>query len=114
MPKQGYRTITLHEDVARKLIRHAKEYKRIDVSIGISEFVALLLDLMENSASNGIIFQPLAYHEDHVVVMDFRTKKPVKIYYKKGRVECSIHKNDECAHAGFAYTLKTVQRIIAL
>ncbi|MGH2612727.1 MAG: hypothetical protein ACRDFB_06715 [Rhabdochlamydiaceae bacterium] len=104
----------MHEDVARKLIRHAKEYKGIDVTIGISEFVALLLDLRDNTVSHGAMFQPLAYHKDHVVLMDFRIQKPVKVYYKKNKVVCSVHKNDGCSHAGFAYTLEIVKRIISI
>lgn len=113
MAKQEYRTITLHEDVARNLVRRAKEYKAIDVTIGISEFVALLLELRDNAVRHGIIFQPLVYNDNHVVVMDFR-EKTSKIFYKKGRVECSVHENDGCAHAGFAYALETVKRMISI
>lgn len=114
MPKQGLRTFTIHEDVADRLIKLAKEYKKIDVSIGITEFVQLLLDLREKALEHGIRFQSLTYNDDHVIIMDYKLKKSVKVYYKKGRVECLMHKNDECSHAGFAYSLGTVQGIMAL
>ncbi|CUR52651.1 protein of unknown function [Nitrosotalea devaniterrae] len=114
MPQQGFKTLTIHEDVANKLIKIAKEYKNIDYSIGISECVELLLDLRDTALEHGIRFQSLAYHDDHVIIMDYKLKKSVKVYYKKGKVECSLHKNDECSHAGFAYSLGTVQGIIAL
>lgn len=114
MPKQGLRTFTIHEDVAKRLIKIAKEYKNVDFSIGISECVELLLDLRDKALEHGIRFQPLAYNDDHVILMDYKLKKSVKVYYKKGKVECSLHKNDECSHAGFTYSLGTVQGIIAL
>lgn len=114
MPKQGLKTFTIHEDVANRLIKIAKEYKNIDFSIGISECVKLLLDLRDKALEHGIRFQPLVYNDDHVILMDYKLKKSVKIYYKKGKVECSLHKNDECSHAGFVYSLKTVQGVIAL
>jgi hypothetical protein len=114
MPKQGLKTFTIHEDVANRLIAIAKEYKKIDYSIGISECVELLLGLRDTALEHGIRFQPLVYNDDHVILMDYKLKKSVKVYYKKGKVECSLHKNDECSHAGFAYSLGTVQGIIAL
>ena len=114
MPQQGFKTLTIHEDVANKLIKIAKEYKNIDYSIGISECVELLLDLRDTALEHGIRFQPLVYNDDHVIIMDYKLKKSVKVYYKKGKVECSLHKNDECAHVGFAYSLGTVQGITSL
>lgn len=114
MPKQGLKTFTIHEDVANRLIKIAKEYKKIDYSIGISECIELLLDLRDKALEHGIRFQPLAYNDDHVILMDYKLKKSVKIYYKKSKVECSLHKSDECSHAGFAYSLETVQGIITL
>ncbi|GEM_PF-5908983 len=114
MPQKGFKTFTIHEDVANRLIKIAKEYKNIDFSIGVSECVGLLLDLRDKALEHGIRFQPLAYSDDHVIIMDYKLKKPVKIYYKKGRVECSMHKNDECSHAGFAYSLGTVRGVISL
>ena len=113
MPQKGFKTLTIHENVANKLLKIAKDYKNIDYSIGISECVQLLLDLRERALEHGIRFQPLAYNNDNVIIMDYKIKKPVKIFYKKGKVECSIHKNDECSHAGFAYSLKIVQGSIS-
>lgn len=112
MPKKGFRTITIHEDVANKLIKLAKEHKKVDVKMGITEFVALLLDLHDKALEHGIRFQPLVYHKDHVLIMDFKLRKPIKVYYRKGKVECAIHRSDDCSHAGFAYSLEKVRGII--
>ena len=114
MPQHGFKTLTIHENVANNLLKIAKEYKNIDYSIGISECVQLLLDLRDTALEHGIRFQPLVYNNDHVIIMDYKMKKPVKVYYKKGKVECSLHKNDECSHAGFVHSLKIVQGIISL
>lgn len=111
--KLGYRTITLRNEVAERLISKAKEYKNTNRKIGMTEFVDILLKSWESSMSKGVRFFPLSISHDHVTIMDFKIGKMVRVNIKKNGLQCAIHKTDECGHAGFAYSLDKVQKLIS-
>ena len=88
----------------------ARELGYISKADVVTAAVRQLLDLYRP------LLRPRLEHlnmfEDHVTIKDNEQNRIVDVYFKGGRVYCSLCDSESCNHTGFALSIPEVLRIL--
>lgn len=115
MPKPGFKSITVSENVYNKFF-HVYEKSRKDLELkGITSFSGYVTSMMdelmvkhEAFAKNLPLMEKLVIDTDRVVVKDNKRNRIVEIVIKNGELQCLLDERSDCLHVGFAYSLPEV------
>ena len=120
MPKPGYKSITVSENVFKKFFGvYEKNKKGLELK-GIGSFSGYLTSIMEEMMIKDEVFakhspfiEKIAIDQDRVILKDNKRNRIVEVLLKNGELQCLLDERPDCIHVGFVYSLPELYRIIS-
>jgi len=119
MPKPGYKSITVSENVYNKFFGVYERSKRELELKGITSFSGYLTSMMEEMMNRYEIFakqapfiEKVSIDQDRVIVKDNRKGRIAEVLLKDGELRCLLDERVDCVHVGFVYSMPELYRII--
>ena len=112
MPKPGFKSITVSENVYRKFFE-VYEKNRKDLELrGVTSFSGYLTSMMEEmmikyeaSAKHVPLIEKIAIDSDRLVLKDNKRNRIIEVILRNGELQCLLDESSHCIHVGFAYSL---------
>ena len=112
MPKLGYKSITVSENVYKKFFKlYERNKKGLEVK-GIRSFSGYLTSMMEGMmlkyeafAKHAPYMEKLSIDQDRVVLKDNKRNRIAEVLLKEGELQCLLDERADCVHVGFVYSL---------
>ena len=120
MPKPGYKSITVSENVYKKFFEvYEKNKKGLELK-GIGSFSGYLTSMMDEMMIKDEVFakhspfiEKIAIDQDRVILKDNKRNRIVEVLLKNGELQCFLDERQDCVHVGFVYSLPELYRIIS-
>ena len=119
MPKPGYKSITVSENVYKKFFEvYEKNRKGLELK-GIMSFSGYLTNRMEEMMIKDEVFakhspfiEKIAIDQNRVILKDNKQNRIAEILLKNGELQCLLDERSDCVHVGFVYSLPELYCII--
>lgn len=119
MPKAGFKSITVSENVYKKFFEiYEKNKKELELK-GITSFSGYLTSMMEEMmikyeafAKHAPFMEKLAIDQNRVIVKDNKRNRIAEVLLKNGELQCLLDERSDCVHVGFIYALPEIYCII--
>ncbi len=119
MPKPGFKSITVSQNVYNKFF-HIYERKKNDLELkGITSFSGYLTSIMEEMmfrhetfAKYAPLIEKISVDQDRIVLKDNKKNRIVEILLRNGELQCLLDEKNDCVHIGFVYSLTEVYSIM--
>ena len=114
MPKQGYKSITIPDDLYDQFRVHigSDDVKNEVGSYSLSKFVSHMLEvrMMKDKAiaHNSLMLRKIGIDGDRVILRDRKSNRVVEVVIKDHTLYCESCESEECLHCGFCYALPEV------
>ena len=114
MPKQGYKSITIPDDLYDQFRVHigSDDVKNKVGSYSLSKFVSHMLEvrMMKDKAiaHNSLMLRKIGIDGDRVILRDRKINRVVEVVIKDHTLYCESCESEECLHCGFCYALPEV------
>ena len=120
MPKPGYKSITVSENVYKKFFEvYEKRKKGLELK-GISSFSGYLTNRMEEMMIKDEVFakhspfiEKIAIDQNRVILKDNKKDRIAEVLLKDGELQCLLDERSDCVHVGFVYSLPELYDIIS-
>ena len=120
MPKPGYKSITVSENVYKKFFEvYEQNRKRLELK-GISSFSGYLTNRMEEMMIKDEVFakhspfiEKIAIDQNRVILKDNKQNRIAEVLLKNGELQCLLDERSDCVHVGFVYSLPELYCIIS-
>jgi hypothetical protein len=119
MPKPGYKSITVSENVYNKFFGVYERSKRELELKGITSFSGYLTSMMEEMMNRYEVFakqapfiEKVSIDRDRVIVKDNKKGRIAEVLLKDGELRCLLDELVDCVHVGFVYSMPELYRII--
>jgi hypothetical protein len=112
MPKPGFKSITVSENVYKKFFKvYEKNKKGLEIK-GIRSFSGYLTSMMEEMmvryeafAKHAPYLEKIDIDQNRVTLKDNKRNRIVEVLLKDGELQCLLDERDDCIHVGFVYSL---------
>jgi hypothetical protein len=112
MPKPGYKSITVSENVYKKFFKvYEKNKKGLELK-GITSFSGYLTSMMEEMmvryeafAKHAPYMEKIDIDQNRVTLKDNKRNRIVEVLLKDGELQCLLDEKSDCIHVGFVYSL---------
>lgn len=112
MPKSGFKSITIGEDIYEKFNASFLENKDTLAVNGIRSLSGYLSYILESrmveaealSDYNPVI-KKISVEKDHIILLDNGFNRIAEVVVRDGEMYCQLCEEYSCLHAGFAYAL---------
>ena len=112
MPKPGFKSITVSENVYRKFFdAYAKNKKELEFK-GITSFSGYLTSMMEEIMkryeANGLhapFMEKILIDHNSVIIKDNKRNRIAEITLRDNELQCLLDYRNDCVHVGFVYSL---------
>ena len=119
MPKPGFKSITVSENVYKKFFEvYEKNKKGLELK-GITSFSGYLTSMMgemmikdEVFAKHSPFMEKIAIDQNRVILKDNKKNRIAEVLLKNGELQCLLDERSDCVHVGFVYSLPELYRII--
>jgi hypothetical protein len=119
MPKPGFKSITVSENVYNKFFK-VYEKRKNDLELkGITSFSGYLTSMMEETmikheafAKQAPFIEKISIDIDRVLLKDNKKNRIVEVILKNGELRCLVDEKTDCIHIGFVYSLPEVYMIM--
>ena len=119
MPKAGFKSITVSENVYKKFFDvYEKSRKELELK-GITSFSGYLTSMMEEMmiryeafAKHAPFIQKIAIDQNRVILKDNKCNRIVEVLLKDRELQCLLDEKSDCVHVGFVYSLPELYSII--
>ena len=119
MPKAGFKSITVSENVYKKFFDvYEKSRKELELK-GITSFSGYLTSMMEEMmikyeafAKHAPFIQKIAIDQNRVILKDNKCNRIVEVLLKDQELQCLLDEKSDCVHVGFVYSLPELYSII--
>ena len=118
LPKSGYKTFTVKEQIFRKYHDHYQKRKDEFKVKGIS-FAGFVSGLMEESlqkqeafARHAPFLEKLAIETDRVIIRDNKCNRIAEVIIRNGELQCLLDEKIDCIHIGYAYSLPEIYEVL--
>ena len=115
MPKPGFKSITVSENVYIKFFKVYEENKKGLELKGIRSFSAYLTSMMEEMmvkyeafAKHAPHMEKLSIDQNRVVLKDNKRNRIAEVLLKEGELQCLLDERSDCVHVGFVYSLPEI------
>ena len=120
MPKEGFRSITVSEDVYDRFNNDYLKSKS-DLAIrgvrSLSGYISYMLEerMREDEALSlhAPMMKRVSVDDGRVVLLDNTINRIAEVVVKDGELHCQLCEEDGCLHVGFAYALPEVNAILS-
>lgn len=112
MPKPGFKSITVSENVYRRFFdAYAKNKKELEFK-GITSFSGYLTSMMEEMMKryeahgrHAPFMEKLLIDQNSVIIKDNKTNRIVEVMLRNNELQCLLDDRKDCVHVGFVYSL---------
>ena len=119
MPKPGFKSITVSENVYNKFFK-VYEKRKNDLELkGITSFSGYLTSMMEETmikheafAKQAPFMEKISIDMDRVLLKDNKKNRIVEVILKNGELRCLVDEKTDRIHIGFVYSLPEVYMIM--
>ena len=119
MPKPGFKSITVSENVYKKFFEvYEKNKKGLELK-GVTSFSGYLTSRMEEMMIKDEVFakhcplvEKIAVDQNRVILKDNKRNRIVEVLMKNGELQCLLDERSDCVHVGFVYSLPELYCII--
>ena len=120
MPKPGYKSITVSENVYKKFFEvYEKNRKGLELK-GIMSFSGYLTSRMEEMMIKDEVFakhspfiEKIAVDQNRVILKDNKKNRIAEVLMNNGELQCLLDERSDCVHVGFVYSLPELYGIIS-
>ena len=120
MPKPGYKSITVSENVYKKFFEvYEKNRKGLELK-GIMSFSGYLTSRMEEMmikeelfAKHSPFIEKIAVDQNRVILKDNKKDRIAEVLLNNGELQCLLDERSDCIHVGFVYSLPELYDIIS-
>ena len=120
MPKPGYKSITVSENVYKKFFEvYEKNKKGLELK-GIMSFSGYLTSRMEEMMIKDEVFakhlpfiEKIAVDQNRVILKDNKKNRIAEVLMNNGELQCLLDERSDCVHVGFVYSLPELYGIIS-
>lgn len=119
MPKPGFKSITVSENVYNKFFKSYERNKSGLELKGITSFSGYLTSMMEEVmlknetfAKHSPYIEKLSMDGNVIVLKDNKVNRIVEITLENGELQCLLDRKKDCIHIGFVYSLPQVYDIL--
>ena len=120
MPKPGYKSITVSENVYKKFFEvYEKNKKGLELK-GIMSFSGYLTSRMEEMMIKDEVFakhspfiEKIAVDQNRVILKDNKKDRIAEVLMNNGELQCLLDERSDCVHVGFVYSLPELYSIIS-
>jgi predicted CopG family antitoxin len=112
MPKPGYKSITVSENVYNKFLKvYEKNKKGLEIK-GVRSFSGYLTSMMEETmvryeafAKYAPYMEKIDIDQNRVTLKDNKRNRIAEVMLKEGELQCLLDERADCVHVGFVYSL---------
>jgi hypothetical protein len=116
MPKAGFKSITVSENVYNKFFDvYIRSKKELELK-GITSFSGYLTSMMEEMivfAKHAPFIEKIAIDQNRVIVKDNKRNRIAEVLLKNGELQCLLDERADCVHVGFVYSLPELYSLIS-
>ncbi len=119
MPKAGFKSITVSEEVYDKFFDVFEKNKPDLTMKGINSFSGYVTYMLEQTMLKDKTFaryapklEKIAIDEDRVVLKDNIKNRIAEVAVQKGELFCQLCEEKDCVHVGFVFSLPDVYEIL--
>jgi hypothetical protein len=112
MPKAGFKSITVSDNVYKKFFEAYERNRRALEFRGITSFSGYLTSMMEETmckyeafAIHAPFMEKIDVDQNRITVKDNKRNRIAEVFLKDGELQCSLDEKTDCAHVGFIYSL---------
>jgi hypothetical protein len=119
MPKAGFKSITVSEEVYDKFFDVFEKNKPELVMKGINSFSGYVTYMLEQTMQKDKTFaryapkiEKVAVDDDRVVLKDNIKNRIAEVAIQKGELFCQLCEEKDCVHVGFVFSLPDVYEVL--
>lgn len=119
MPKAGFKSITVSEEVYDKFFDVFEKNKPDLTMKGINSFSGYVTYMLEQTMLKDKTFaryapklEKVAIDDDRVVLKDNIKNRIAEVTVQKGELFCQLCEEKDCVHVGFVFSLPDVYEIL--
>lgn len=119
MPKVGFKSITVSEEVYDKFFDVFEKNKPELVMKGINSFSGYVTYMLEQTMQKDKTFaryapkiEKVAVDDDRVVLKDNIKNRIAEVAIQKGELFCQLCEEKDCVHVGFVFSLPDVYEVL--
>jgi len=119
MPKAGFKSITVSEEVYDKFFDVFEKNKPDLTMKGINSFSGYVTYMLEQTMQKDKTFaryapklEKIAIDDDRVVLKDNIKNRIAEVTVQKGELFCQLCEEKDCVHVGFVFSLPDVYEIL--
>jgi hypothetical protein len=120
MPKPGFKSITVSENVYNKFFDiYEKSKKNLELK-GITSFSGYLTSLMQEAmikyeafAKHAPFIHKIAVEENRIILKDNKSDRIVEVALRDQELQCLLDRKSDCVHVGFVYSLPETYSMIS-
>ena len=119
MPKEGFKSITVSEEIYDRFHAIYKDNKPNLTTKGINSFTGYITYMLEESmkkdktfAAYAPMLETVTIYEDRVVLKDNIRNRIVEVVIQQGELFCFMCEEKNCVHVGFVFSIPEVYKIL--
>lgn len=118
MPKTGYKTITIPEEVYDrfKSYKDSEEVRSQKGEHSLSKYVSQVLEerMLEDEAMarSAPMLKKITIDGDRIILRDSKINRIVEVVVQQGKLYCEMCEADDCLHCGFCYAMPDVYKVM--
>ena len=119
MPKAGFKSITVSEEVYDRFFDVFEKNKPDLTMKGINSFSGYVTYMLEQTMQKDKTFaryapklEKIAIDDDRVVLKDNIKNRIAEVAVQKGELFCQLCEEKDCVHVGFVFSLPDVYEIL--
>ena len=119
MPKAGFKSITISEQVYDKF-HDVFQKNKSDLSMkGVNSFAGYVTYLLEDMTLKDKTFaryapklEKISVDDDRVIIKDNIKNRIAEVAVQKGELYCQLCEEKDCVHVGFVFSLPDVYEVL--
>ncbi|MDE1863316.1 MAG: hypothetical protein KGI33_10440 [Thaumarchaeota archaeon] len=119
MPKEGFKSITVSEEVYNRFHDVYKKNKQDLAMRGINSFAGYITFMMEDLMQKDETFaryapklEKISADDNRVVVKDNIKNRIAEVAVQNGELYCLLCEEKDCVHIGFVFSLPEVYEVL--
>lgn len=119
MPKAGFKSITISEEVYDKFYDVFEKNKSELAMKGVNSFAGYITYMLEDMMLKDKTFaryapklEKISVDEDRVIVKDNIKNRIAEVAVQRGELFCQLCEEKDCVHIGFVFSLPDVYEVL--
>ena len=108
MPKAGFKSITISENVYDKFYDVFQKNKEELTMKGVNSFAGYITYLLEDMVQK----DKISVDDDRVVLKDNIKNRIAEVTIQRGELFCQLCEEKDCVHIGFVFSLPDVYEVL--